>query len=436
MNVKKAIDPLQLCRICAIDVADDTSHSLIEKDQITKLGEKFISCLGIQLMKEGYPERVCDYCQSQLNTFDAFVRKARTTSNQFESILQELKQNNVDEENEHFEDQSDETVNNNELLATTDMDFEISNDEVSAKKVSNQSIEVEFLDEKTKAELVRGGVIIPANGDEDEYTIEYLEPEYMNTFVDEITQNEEYEDDDEDQHSETQGQDGKNNAESRPKRTYPYKCAKCNKRFVYKEVYEAHIRIHKGLPGFSCPHCPKTFNEKSNFDYHMQDHTGIRPAKCHLCEKSFKNKQDLASHIRCHKDIRKYMCDVCGKRFRSQSHMTYHRYAHFEERNFACDQCPQKFKSPHILRTHRNTVHSTVFRYECEQCGRKFKRDHHLVAHRRTHNKTPNNRKPRKKKAEKAADSTYEVVEMIKQEEELDINFEEETYDEEFITDD
>lgn len=85
------------------------------------------------------------------------------------------------------------------------------------------------------------------------------------------------------------------------KRTYPYKCSKCNKRFVYKEVYEAHIRMHKGLPGFSCPHCPKTFNEKANFDYHMQDHTGIRPAKCHLCEKSFKNKQDLASHIRCHK---------------------------------------------------------------------------------------------------------------------------------------
>lgn len=79
------------------------------------------------------------------------------------------------------------------------------------------------------------------------------------------------------------------------------------------------------------------------------------------------------------KDIRKYECDQCHKRFRSQSHMTYHRYAHFDERNFACDQCPQKFKSPHILRTHRNTVHSTIFKYECKECGRKFKRDHHLV---------------------------------------------------------
>lgn len=92
-----------------------------------------------------------------------------------------------------------------------------------------------------------------------------------------------------------------------------------------------------------------------------------------------KNIIDLASHIRVHEDVRKYMCDVCGKRFRSQSHMTYHRYAHFDERNFACDQCPQAFKSPHILRTHKNTVHSSVYKYECEQCGRKFKRDHHLV---------------------------------------------------------
>lgn len=37
---------------------------------------------------------------------------------------------------------------------------------------------------------------------------------------------------------------------SKQKRKYPYKCKKCSKRFVYKQVYEAHIRMHKGLPGF------------------------------------------------------------------------------------------------------------------------------------------------------------------------------------------
>lgn len=68
----------------------------------------------------------------------------------------------------------------------------------------------------------------------------------MNTFVSEITQNEE-----EETQSDSQDKSSPSQSKIRTKRTYPFKCAKCNKRFVYKEVYEAHIRIHKGLPGFS-----------------------------------------------------------------------------------------------------------------------------------------------------------------------------------------
>lgn len=41
---------MQMCRICAVDVDHDTaSHLLINHNQITDLGEKFISCLGIQV---------------------------------------------------------------------------------------------------------------------------------------------------------------------------------------------------------------------------------------------------------------------------------------------------------------------------------------------------------------------------------------------------
>lgn len=80
----------------------------------------------------------------------------------------------------------------------------------------------------------------------DEYTVEYLDPEYENDFDDETTHNEE------DEQSEDQERKGqKKLTKSRTKRTYPYKCTRCNKRFVYKEVFEAHIRIHKGLPGFT-----------------------------------------------------------------------------------------------------------------------------------------------------------------------------------------
>lgn len=40
-------------------------------------------------MKDGYPDRVCDYCHLQLNTFHAFVKKAKTTSDQFAKIIED-----------------------------------------------------------------------------------------------------------------------------------------------------------------------------------------------------------------------------------------------------------------------------------------------------------------------------------------------------------
>lgn len=50
MSGKRELDPMQMCRICAVDVADDSgSHLLIEDNRITELGGIFISCLGIQV---------------------------------------------------------------------------------------------------------------------------------------------------------------------------------------------------------------------------------------------------------------------------------------------------------------------------------------------------------------------------------------------------
>lgn len=116
-------------------------------------------------MKEGYPDRVCDYCQLQLNTFHAFVRKAKITSKQFEGILQELKQN-IFEDNDHSEDQS-EDVQISDMLTATDMEFEMTRDDGSQEKSTKQSIEVEFLDDKREVELICGqDLSTSANGDD------------------------------------------------------------------------------------------------------------------------------------------------------------------------------------------------------------------------------------------------------------------------------
>lgn len=118
-----------------------------------------------QLIKEGYPERVCDYCQLQLNTFHAFVRKAKITSNQFENMIQELKQSN-DEDIE-----PNDTMQSSEMLSTNDMEFDIPQDDDVHLKSTNQSIEVEFLVDKTNVELTSdGNIIMPVNGDDGLYT--------------------------------------------------------------------------------------------------------------------------------------------------------------------------------------------------------------------------------------------------------------------------
>lgn len=52
MNTQREMDPMQMCRICAVSVDDDAApHILIRDNQITELGEIFISCLGIEVSK-------------------------------------------------------------------------------------------------------------------------------------------------------------------------------------------------------------------------------------------------------------------------------------------------------------------------------------------------------------------------------------------------
>lgn len=117
-------------------------------------------------MKEGYPDRVCDYCQLQLHTFHAFVRKAKMTSNRFEDMIQELRKQNIEEDHEANDDTTEQS---NDLLSSTDMEFDMQHDDdVHDKNGSNEEIEVEFLVGKTKVELTSdiGDMVMSVNGDE------------------------------------------------------------------------------------------------------------------------------------------------------------------------------------------------------------------------------------------------------------------------------
>lgn len=96
-------------------------------------------------MKEGYPERVCDLCQLQLNTFHAFVRKAKLTSTRFENMLQELKISSFINELE-----SGDKEPKSEPLSANDIEFELSNDEEIDE---SGSVELEFIIDKRKVQI-------------------------------------------------------------------------------------------------------------------------------------------------------------------------------------------------------------------------------------------------------------------------------------------
>lgn len=74
-----------------------------------------------------------------------------------------------------------------------------------------------------------------------EFEIEYLEQDELS----EIQENDENESITSDDN--TNGFRKKAKSE---RKSYPYRCNLCKKRYVYKEVLEAHLRQHQGLPGY------------------------------------------------------------------------------------------------------------------------------------------------------------------------------------------
>lgn len=95
----------------------------------------------------------------------------------------------------------------------------------------------------------------------DEYVVEYLEiDEFGGSFEDDVdidaikgddTENEDSTEMDETTATTTTSSSAKRGTGTKSKRSYPFRCKKCARRFMYKEVYEAHMRVHKGLPAFA-----------------------------------------------------------------------------------------------------------------------------------------------------------------------------------------
>ncbi|XP_026732017.1 zinc finger protein 501-like [Trichoplusia ni] len=170
------------------------------------------------------------------------------------------------------------------------------------------------------------------------------------------------------------------------RKKFIYTCDVCQKKFNFKERFEAHKLGHEGkVVTIRCAPCNKTFVTWSGLKRHTEsEHTqvNLESLKCATCGKIFKNRQTLKMHEKMHGNRRLIMCDVCGKGFTTAVILRAHLETHKEnrERRFTCEHCGKKFFTNTILLSHVSRRHSGR-RFICQICSFPFTDKYNLAKH-------------------------------------------------------
>ncbi|RXG73124.1 Zinc finger protein 91, partial [Armadillidium vulgare] len=142
-----------------------------------------------------------------------------------------------------------------------------------------------------------------------------------------------------------------------------YKCEHCAKSFSYSSTYVRHLKIHSenNTEVFSCLTCFKSFKSKAALKHHMKRiHEKIKNFVCNLCSKGFFDKNVYNYHMRLHKGEFPYVCSFCGKKFSHVSNLLRHERMHTGERPHKCPYCPKAFIQAVTLREHLRKHESVV----------------------------------------------------------------------------
>ncbi|CAK1555956.1 unnamed protein product [Leptosia nina] len=165
-----------------------------------------------------------------------------------------------------------------------------------------------------------------------------------------------------------------------------YKCNTCNKEFLMKATYRAHMRFHTNY--CVCESCGKRCRNHNQLQEHKRARHGLgKIHKCAYCEYSSATKEALTIHERRHTGERPYICDHCGASFHRRSTLVQHIAIHLPEKNFQCDMCPKRLKSKKFLQIHKHNAHTGKrYAYLCPICEHRFEKPNKVRAHtRRVH---------------------------------------------------
>ncbi len=217
----------------------------------------------------------------------------------------------------------------------------------------------------------------------------------------------------------------------RPRRKDEFICSYCGKNFKTGNGLRLHkLAEHEDASKHSCDICGKLFNHKSNLNTHIQWHHLGKIFSCDLCDFTAKQNKTLKKHTQTyhHKrpkqeskekssdkqltdttmgkeekepNLRKrivkdnkyykkyksikvgemYKCQDCDLTFKTAMGSIYHRRSVHEEVKFDCLQCDKQFSQKSNLKTHIQSKHENLRRYECYLCEFSSKQNKTLKAH-------------------------------------------------------
>lgn len=148
---------------------------------------------------------------------------------------------------------------------------------------------------------------------------------------------------------------------------------------------ETHLGEKRRQP-FACPHCDRKFINRPSFVAHVNKHIGVKPFQCNVCDKRFFGANLLRTHMYSHSTENKYACSDCNKVFRYPHYLSQHRRIHRANTVYSCEHCEYTNVYLHNYKNHLRK-HTGQYRFKCEVCDKGFSRKMLYMKHVEKHTK-------------------------------------------------
>ncbi|XP_047519212.1 GDNF-inducible zinc finger protein 1-like isoform X5 [Pieris napi] len=178
-----------------------------------------------------------------------------------------------------------------------------------------------------------------------------------------------------------------------------YKCKDCIKRFIYKEIYNEHMKLHLESNGkYMCEICKQRMDSVEKLARHKKKHL-IR-YKCQECGIIRNNHSTIKDHYTSvhNKQNVTYQCPDCSREFLTSGALRRHKHYRHKKNRITCDICLKSYVTKYYLRKHIQLQHSgdnsfskwqeSRCNYKCEECGKAFSAPSQLKNHMIKHSDT------------------------------------------------